>query len=68
MIFQCTNIIEIHNQGIGPQLLASVIFIIRSFFIKKQFLTKQEYPYLTFTIFIFIIYILISNYIKYHFL
>lgn len=61
MIFQCTNIIEIHNQGIGPQLLASVIFIIRSFFIKKQFLTKQEYPYLTFTIFIFIIYILFNS-------
>lgn len=32
MIFQCSNVLEIAGQGVGPQVLTSIIFIIRVIF------------------------------------
>ena len=54
MIFQCTNVIELNNQGIGPQLITSITFIIRSIYISQRQATKQKYPYLIASLFLFI--------------
>ena len=61
MIFQCTNVIELNNQGIGPQLITSITFIIRSIFISQRQATKQKYPYLIASLFLFVIYILFNS-------
>lgn len=61
MIFQCTNVIEINNQGIGPQLFTSIAFIIRSYFVKSTLSVKQNYTHLFSSILFFIFYLSINS-------